>query len=69
MERLYKNTTYTLMMLLSIAGGFIAKTSITKFDFFRSAKTGVALAIILILCSVPELLKLYFNKKQKKEID
>lgn len=65
MERLYKNTTYTLLILLSLAGGFIGKTNITKYDFFRSSKTAVALVIVLILCSIPELLKLYSDKKTK----
>lgn len=70
MKNLYRNFSFTLIMILSIfigfSGNILTKMEIKHFDPYQSAKAFLILSVTLLICSLPDLVSML---SKRGEID
>ncbi len=67
--RMYRTSLYVTLILIATYSAFVGKTHITTIDVTRGIKSALLLFIILGVCSIPEYIGLYLDKKKEYKED
>ncbi|MDY3705264.1 hypothetical protein [Vagococcus lutrae] len=67
--RVYRTFSYITLILVATYSSFIGKTHLTAIDLNRGIKSALFLFIILGICSIPEYIGLYLDKKKENKED
>ncbi len=68
MKNFYRNSTWVLLLIISLATGFSGKVKfiVGGYNTFLTIKALLLLVIILTLASLPELIVLFQGKNRKE---
>ncbi|WP_261701597.1 hypothetical protein [Staphylococcus equorum] len=69
MKNLYRNFSFTLVLIISIFVGFsgdLGKIQVKRFTPYLSVKAFLILSVVLLICSLPDLVEMVIARTKNK---
>lgn len=69
MKNLYRNFSFTLVVIISICVGFsgdLGKIQVKRFLPYLSIKAFLMLSVVLLICSLPDLVEIVISRTKNK---
>lgn len=71
MKNLYRNFSFTIVVIISIFVGFsgdLGKIQVKRFLPYLSLKAFLMLSVVLLICSLPDLIEMVIKSRTKNKL-